>query len=282
VTVGDRRPPPEAAPYGTPALCPPARISAQCSKPKAPPARRPEALTLSADPATRDGYDAGVKKPVAVPKKWIVPPSGKVWVTSKLQVTTDFFAALGAHCERLGLPHDSFRNLVTADPEGRQLYHQVERGELSQPAFEQRIAQLLGVQPTGLIQGLLADLRPEPLMAEAVERTRTVGIPVGVITNSWGTAPYDPYTAYQLNQRFDAVVISSQVGLRKPEPAIYRRAAHELAVPTERIVFVDDIAANLQPAQELGMAVIHHVDPARTVRELERLLGLSDRLLRRP
>ena len=197
-------------------------------------------------------------------------------------VTTDFFAALGAHCERLGLPHDSFRNLVTADPMGRELYHQVERGELSQPAFEQKIAQLLSVQPAGLIQGLLADLRPEPLMAEAVARARTAGIRVGVITNSWGTAPYDPYAAYQLNQRFDAVVISSQVGLRKPEPAIYRLAADELAVPLGGIVFVDDIATNLQPAKELGMAVIHHVDPGRTVHDLERLLGLSDRLLRRP
>jgi hypothetical protein len=39
-------------------------------------------------------------------------------------VTTDFFASLGAHCERLGLPHDSFRNLVTVDPVGRELYHQ--------------------------------------------------------------------------------------------------------------------------------------------------------------
>ena len=197
-------------------------------------------------------------------------------------VTTDFFASLGAYCEYLGLPHDSFRNLVTADPQGRELYHQVERGELSQPAFEQKIAQLLGVQPTGLIQGLLADLRPEPLIADAVARTRMAGIRVGVITNSWGTAPYDPYAAYQLDQEFDAVVISSQVGLRKPEPAIYRRAADELAVPLGQIVFVDDIAANLQPAHELGMAVIHHVDPARTVRELERLLGLSSRLLRRP
>jgi putative hydrolase of the HAD superfamily len=197
-------------------------------------------------------------------------------------VTTDFFAALGAHCERLGLPHDSFRNLVTADPKGRKLYHQVERGELSQPAFEQKIAQLLGVPPAGLIQGLLADLRPDPLMAEAVARARTAGIRVGVITNSWGTAPYDPYAAYQLDQRFDAVVISSQVGLRKPEPAIYRLAADELAVPLGGIVFVDDIAANLQPAKELGMAVIHHVDPGRTVHDLERLLGLSDRLLRRP
>src|SRR5829696_9082158 len=107
-------------------------------------------------------------------------------------VTTDFFAALGAHCERLGLPHDSFRNLVTADPQGRELYHQVERGELSQPDFERKIAQLLGVQPTGLIQGLLADLRAEPLIAEAVARTRTAGIRVGVITNSWGTAPMIP------------------------------------------------------------------------------------------
>jgi putative hydrolase of the HAD superfamily len=197
-------------------------------------------------------------------------------------VTTDFFASLGAHCERLGLPHDSFRNLVTTHPEGRELYHQVERVQLSQPAFEQKIAQLLGVQPDGLIQGLLADLRPEPLIVEAVARARTAGIRVGVITNSWGTAPYDPYAAYQLDQRFDAVVISNQAGLRKPEPAIYRLATDKLAVPLERIVFVDDIAANLQPAQELGMAVIHHVDPGGTVRELERLLGLSDHLLRRP
>jgi putative hydrolase of the HAD superfamily len=59
-------------------------------------------------------------------------------------------------------------------------------------------------------------------------------------------------------------------------------AANKLAVPLERIVFVDDIAANLQPAQELGIAVIHHVGPGGTVRELERLLGLPDRLLRRP
>jgi putative hydrolase of the HAD superfamily len=197
-------------------------------------------------------------------------------------VTTDFFASLGAHCERLGLPHDSFRNLVTVDPKGRELYHQVERGKLSQADFEQSIAQLLGVQPTGLIQGLLADLRPEPLMAAAVQNARTAGIRVGVISNSWGTAPYDPYAAYQLDQRFDAVVISSQVGLRKPEPAIYRLAADELAVPTTRIVFVDDIAANLQPAQEQGMAVVHHVDPVRTVHELERLLGLAGPLLRRP
>jgi putative hydrolase of the HAD superfamily len=186
-------------------------------------------------------------------------------------VTTDFFASLGAHCERLGLPHDRFRDLVTTDPVGRQLYHQVERGELSQPEFERKIARLLGVEPHGLVQGLLADLRPDPLMTDAVAQARAAGIRAGVISNSWGTAPFDPYAGYKLDEQFDAVVISSDVGIRKPDPAIYLLAADKLGVTREACVFVDDIPTNLRPAREVGMAVVHHVDPVSTIRELERL-----------
>jgi putative hydrolase of the HAD superfamily len=189
--------------------------------------------------------------------------------------TTDFFASLGAHCERLGLPHDRFRHLVTADPVGRELYHQVERGDLSQPEFERRIARLLGVAPDGLVQGLLADLRPDPLMTDAVAQARAAGIQVGVISNSWGTAPFDPYAGYQLDEQFDAVVISSDVRIRKPDPAIYLLAADKLGVPPEACVFVDDIASNLGPAQEVGMAGVHHVDPVSTIRKLERLFKLT-------
>src|SRR4029453_6214524 len=67
---------------------PPARMSAPCSKQEsasgaaAGGAQLPPQALLAGD-----GYDAGVKKPVGVPKKWMGPPSGKVWVTSKLQVT---------------------------------------------------------------------------------------------------------------------------------------------------------------------------------------------------
>jgi putative hydrolase of the HAD superfamily len=190
-------------------------------------------------------------------------------------VTTDFFASLGAHCERLGLPHDRFRDLVTADPVGRELYHQVERGELGQTEFERGIAGLLGVEADGLVRGLLADLRPDPLMTQAVTRARAAGIRAGVITNSWGTSPYDPYAAYELGKRFDAVVISSEVGIRKPDPAIYRLAAHKLGVTPEACVFIDDMAINLRPAQEVGMAAIHHVDAVSTLRELKSLFGLS-------
>jgi putative hydrolase of the HAD superfamily len=190
-------------------------------------------------------------------------------------VTTDFFASLGAQCERLGLPRDRFRDLVTADPVGRALYHQVERGELSQPEFERRIARLLGVTPDGLVRGLLADLRPDPLMSDAVTQARAAGIRVGVISNSWGTAPFDPYAGYRLDEQFDAVVISSDVGIRKPDPAIYLLAADKLGVTPGACVFVDDIPSNLGPAREIGMAVVHHTDSVSTIRELERLFELT-------
>jgi len=190
-------------------------------------------------------------------------------------VTTDFFASLGAHCERLGLPHDRFRDLVTANPVGRDLYHQVESGALSQSEFENKIAQLLGVEPSGLVRGLLADLRPDPLMTDAVARARAAGIQAGVISNSWGTAPFDPYAGYKLDEQFDAVVISSDVGIRKPDLAIYLLAADKLGVAPEVCVFVDDVAINLPPAQKVGMATVHHVDPVSTIRELERLFRLT-------
>jgi len=188
-------------------------------------------------------------------------------------LTTDFFAAIDSHCARLGLPPGRFLAVVTADPVGRQLYHQIERGEISQTAFERGLAERLGVESDGLLRGLLADARPNSELIQAALQARHAGIRVGVISNSWGTEPYNPYEDYSLSDWFDAVVISGEVGLRKPEPAIYELAAAKLGLPTHRCVFVDDIDKNLPAAQALGMATVHHVENARTIRELERLLG---------
>jgi hypothetical protein len=119
----------------------------------------------------------------------------------------------------------------------------------------------------GLIQGLLADLRLEPLMADAVARARTAGIRVGVITNSWGTTPAIP----TLPSARPAVRRGGHLkrgGPPQARPGHLLSSRPRVGRPSERIVFVDDTAANLQPAQELGMAVLHHVDPARTVEEL--------------
>ncbi len=190
-------------------------------------------------------------------------------------ITTDFFKSIDDYCQRLGLPRGRFRELVTADPAGRELYHQIERGEISQATFERELAALLGVEPTGLIAGLLAGLEPDRQVIQAAAAAREAGIRVGVITNSWGTDPYDPYADHHLDEHYDAVVISGEVGLRKPDPAIYLLATEKLGLPVGRCVFVDDVAANLPAAAELGMATVHHVDSTATVQQLEQLFGIT-------
>ena len=190
-------------------------------------------------------------------------------------ITTDFFASIDDHCQRLGLPRGRFCQVVTTNPAGRELYHRIERGEVSQPAFEHGLAVLLGVDPDGLIAGMLAGLRPDQRITQAAARVRAAGIRVGVITNSWGTEPYDPYAGYQLHEAYDAVIVSGEVGVRKPDPAIYLLAAEKLGLAASACVLVDDVAANLPPAADLGMATIHHTDSAATVQELERVLGVN-------
>lgn len=188
-------------------------------------------------------------------------------------LTTDLVASVGAWCERQGLARERIEEVLTSDPAGQRLYRQIERGEISQTAFEQGIAERLGVDGGGLVRALLASAEPNPEMIQAAQRARRAGIRVGIVSNSWGLDPYNPYEDYRLSDWLDAVVISGEVGLRKPELAIYQLAVAKLAVPARSCVFVDDLEPNLAPARALGMATVHHVQNAATIPQLERLLG---------
>jgi putative hydrolase of the HAD superfamily len=182
---------------------------------------------------------------------------------------------LSAYCLRAGLQPDAFVHVLRDTPEGRKALAGVESGRITQRTYEQTIAQLLGVTADGLLGRALADLRPRPEVLDLVRRARAAGVPVGVLSNSWGSGKYDPYKGYDLTDNFDAVVISDEVGLRKPDPEIYLRTAAEMGVAAEECVFVDDTAANLPAAEKLGMAVVHFEDPAAGVTEIERLLGIA-------
>jgi putative hydrolase of the HAD superfamily len=198
-------------------------------------------------------------------------------------ITSDFFGSIDDYCQRLGLPRGRFREVVTTNPTGRALYHQIERGEISQSTFEHGLAALLCIPAEGLITGLLAGLRPNEQIIEAAARARASGVRVGVFSNSWGTEPYDPYAGYYLHKHYDAVILSGEVGLRKPDPAIYLLAVDKLGLPATACVLVDDVAANLPPAAEVGMATIHHTDNSASIHALEGVLGLpSEGLLDLP
>lgn len=192
-------------------------------------------------------------------------------------LTTSFEDALRSYCVREGLAPDALEQVFSLDAGAQGSLVKLESGRISQAEFVAQLAPVLGVEPNGLLQRMAADLRLEPIVASAAANLRRQGIRVGVLSNSWGSTPFDPYAPFALDVRFDAVVISDQVRLRKPDPAIFRLTAERLGVAMSECVFVDDVARYLEPARALGMVTIHATDPRRTVDELERLYGLSCR-----
>ena len=109
-------------------------------------------------------------------------------------------------------------------------------------------------------------------MVGALRAARQAGIRTGLISNSWGTSRYPRELLAEL---FDGVVISGEVGIRKPTSRIYELGAEAIGREPWQCVYVDDLPFNLPPAQELGMAVVHHLDAKNTLPELERLLGIE-------
>ena len=115
-------------------------------------------------------------------------------------------------------------------------------------------------------------MQPDEAMFDAVAAARRAGVRTGLVSNSWGEEGYD---RTRFGELFDVLVISGEIGIRKPAPEIYALAAEKLGLEPERIVFVDDLAGNLKPARAIGMATVLHRDAAGTLAELEQHLGVS-------
>jgi putative hydrolase of the HAD superfamily len=182
-------------------------------------------------------------------------------------LTTDVFASFRAFCDAEGLSPDTVRDRFRSDPEARDLLAALETGELEAAEFEPRLAALLEVESERLIARLFGGMAPDEAMLDGVRELRAGGTPTVLLSNSWGDAL--GYDRALLDELFDGWVISSEVGLRKPDPAVYELAAERVGVPPHACVFVDDLPGNLKPARALGMAtVLHRGDAAATLAEI--------------
>jgi putative hydrolase of the HAD superfamily len=154
----------------------------------------------------------------------------------------------------------------------------LERGEIEVPHFEDRLAARLSEQsgldvaPRGLVARMFAAFAHAPAMSALVLRAHNAGLRTGLLSNSWGN---DHYTRDGWDDMFDAVVISGEVGMRKPEPEIFALVLDLLGVRPDETVFVDDLRPNVEAAQALGLVAVHHTSYDDTSAELERLFGLS-------
>jgi epoxide hydrolase-like predicted phosphatase len=159
--------------------------------------------------------------------------------------------------------------------------HDLETGRISAAEFERLLgAELLERTPAepgaadraaGMLTRMFSGMRVESSMIDVVRTVRAAGVRTGLLSNSWGL----DYERDGWDALFDAVVISGEVGLRKPDPAIYALASERLGLPPEQIVFIDDLRPNVQAAAAAGMVGVQHVDLQTTVSELEILFETS-------
>ncbi len=186
-------------------------------------------------------------------------------------LTSNLFDSFRDYCLRSNIDPQTLRERFSSDPAFRELLIALEKGELQEDDFERQLASLLGLESDGLIDGLFAGVHPDVAMVEAVRRARAGGVRTALVSNSWGVHRY-PHDMF--DELFDGVVISAVEGTRKPSRRMYELGAERAGVAPEQSVYVDDLPFNLKPAEELGMATIHHTSAERTIPELERLLGL--------
>ncbi|TDW95484.1 MULTISPECIES: HAD family phosphatase [Kribbella] len=153
--------------------------------------------------------------------------------------------------------------------------HALERGQIAVPDFERKLASILvrrdgtPVPAEGLIERMFAHFEHQPAMSALVRRANERGIRTALLSNSWGnTYPRDTWDGM-----FDDIVISGEVGLRKPEPEIFELAAQRLGLEPAECVFVDDLQLNVDGARAVGMTAILHTEYDETRRALETLFG---------
>ena len=154
--------------------------------------------------------------------------------------------------------------------------HALERGEMAVPDFEEKLAGELSrrmgrpLAAEGLVRRMFHQFDQAHDMAALVRRAREHGLRTALLSNSWGTEfPGDGW-----HGMFDAVVISGEVGMRKPEHRIYHYTAEAIDLPPAACVFVDDLRPNIDAAVELGFVGIHHQSYDETATELEALFDL--------
>jgi epoxide hydrolase-like predicted phosphatase len=154
--------------------------------------------------------------------------------------------------------------------------HALERGECAVADFERLLAERLvtttggKVIADGLLTRMLSASRPDPLMYQVIRDLRAKGLRTALLSNSWGEGGYPRQDFPGL---FDAVVISGEVGMRKPEPRIFLHTAELLDIDPAECVFIDDVEGNVRAAVGCGMTGVHHKDPSDTVVRLTELFA---------
>ena len=200
-------------------------------------------------------------------------------------ITDDPFRAMAGGAVQTGIDLADFAKIAVGHGDygaGDHPWHQLERGEIEQADYDRatdEIARSLGYDgfprlPVDLILGSAMQVRPE--MFDFLGELRAANVATAIVTNNvralgaWrDLADWDAIV--------DVVVDSCDVGMRKPEARIFRHTCSQLGVDPRHAVFLDDMQANVEGAEAVGLTAILVEDPAVAIESVRSLVGGGQR-----
>jgi putative hydrolase of the HAD superfamily len=157
-------------------------------------------------------------------------------------------------------------------------WHRLERGELAWGAARDQIIALgrdAGVDsdPLRVFGAMGSGAGVRPRVVESVRRLRGARVRTALVTNNVGEFRTRWRELIPVDELFELVVDSSEVGVRKPDPTIFRLALEGLGVSAERSVFLDDHPGNVAAARSIGLrSILVEEDPDPALAELDALI----------
>jgi HAD superfamily hydrolase (TIGR01509 family) len=191
-----------------------------------------------------------------------------------LERIDDFEYVLGAGwLERLAVSPEEFRaGLAAIDPDKRS-----ETGQMSEAEWAARCAECLRLSPeqqrefsADVWDWYCGELDQELMAFAASLRPR---VRTAIISNSADGARREELARYSLDEIFDPIIYSHEVGMAKPDPAIFELACSLMGVAPAEMIFVDDVAGHVGAARGLGIRGILHRDTPETIAHVTSLMA---------
>jgi putative hydrolase of the HAD superfamily len=185
------------------------------------------------------------------------------------------FEAFASYEREHGLPEGFLRQLNATNPDTN-AWARLERSEVDLGGFAELYeaeAAAAGhrIDAEAVLALLSGELRPA--MVQALRRIRGEGLVQACLTNNVAGMESVRPELGEVMEIFDAVLESSKLGVRKPDPRFYDLALEAVDVQPTEAVFLDDLGINLKPARALGITTIKVADPDEALAELEEVLG---------
>jgi epoxide hydrolase-like predicted phosphatase len=194
-----------------------------------------------------------------------------IWDLGGVLVRTSDYASRDALAARHGMKRAALEELVYGEESG----HQAQLGLIDVQQHWENLRAALGLSSDEVDEFRSHFWRGDQLDGELVDFIRTLkgDYRTGLLSNAFSNLRQVIRETWHIDDAFDAIVISAEEGLIKPDPRIYQIALDRIGVQPREAVFIDDMLQNVEGARRMNVHAVHFRSPEQARKEISRIIS---------